>query len=85
MGPSGEPNAARLELDAETAGLLDMAEGEAAHAVEQPLVHQASGTRARHRMILPMGRITGTPLAKNPAGAAAKAYTILATSHGDLA
>jgi GntR family transcriptional regulator len=73
-----------VRIDAEAAAILDITKGEDAYAVEYPLLHQATGTRAMHRMILPVERITGTPLAKNAAVIPAKAYAILATAHGDL-
>ena len=82
--PTEKPTVMHLRIDADTAALLDMTEGEAAYAVEYPLLHQASGTRALHRIILPIERITGTPLAKNAAVPAAKTYAILTTAHGDL-
>ncbi|MEY9835525.1 hypothetical protein ABH941_000743 [Streptacidiphilus sp. EB103A] len=80
----GEPAAVHIRIDEASAELLEIAEGEAAYAVECPLIHQASGTRALHPMILPMERITGTPLAKNAAVSVAKAYAILATANGEL-
>ncbi|MFC1436570.1 GntR family transcriptional regulator [Streptacidiphilus sp. N1-3] len=78
------PVTVQLRIDAQAAVLLEITEGEAAYMVECPLLHPDSGTRALHRMILPLERITGTPLAKNAAVTAAKAYAILATAHGDL-
>ncbi|MEY9941278.1 GntR family transcriptional regulator [Streptacidiphilus sp. MAP5-3] len=80
----GEPAAVHLRIDAATAALLELAEKDAAYAVECPLIHEPSGTRALHRMILPMENITGTPLAKDAAVSVAKAYAILATAHGEL-
>ena len=80
----GDPAAVHIRMDEASAELLEIAEGEAAYAVECPLIHQASGTRALHRMILPMERITGTPLAKNAAVSVAKVYAILATANGEL-
>lgn len=78
------PTSTQLCIDADTAALLAVTEGAAAYAVECPLIHQTSGTRALHRMILPLERITGTPLAKNATIPVAKAYAILATAHGEL-
>ncbi|MFC1439778.1 GntR family transcriptional regulator [Streptacidiphilus sp. N1-10] len=80
----GEPAAVHIRLDEASAELLDLPEGEAAFAAECPLIHEASGTRALHRTILPMERITGTPLAKNVLVSVAKIYAILATAHGEL-
>jgi GntR family transcriptional regulator len=80
----GNPVAVHIRIDDLSAELLEIAEGEAAFAVECPLIHETSGTRALHRMILPMERITGTPLAKNAAVSVAKAYAILATANGEL-
>ncbi|MHA6759883.1 GntR family transcriptional regulator [Streptacidiphilus sp. PAMC 29251] len=80
------PTTVHQRIDPQTAAQLAMAqaEGEAAFTVDSLMAHQPSGTRALHRMILPLETITGTPLAKNPAVTPAKAYAILATAHGNL-
>ena len=81
---SQEPTTVRVRLDPHSAALLDLAEGEAAFQVECPLIHEASGTLAIHRMIMPMERITGTPLAKAAVDSVAKVYATLAAANGDL-
>lgn len=80
----GEPAVVHLRIDAPTAALLAVADKDAAYVVECPLMHEPTGTRALHRMVLPMENITGTPLAKDAAVSVAKAYAILTTAHGEL-
>ncbi|MEZ0095836.1 GntR family transcriptional regulator [Streptacidiphilus sp. EB129] len=79
-----EPTSVRLRIDPDSAALLDIAPGEAAYGIERPLIHQPTGTRALHRMILPMERITGTPLAKKPTIQVSDVFAALAAAHGEL-
>ncbi|MFI6443542.1 GntR family transcriptional regulator [Kitasatospora sp. NPDC050543] len=79
-----EPAVYRTHTDAVTAPLLDMDEGEMMIGVDRLIIDPAAGTRALHRLLLPMERIEGTPLAKTPTVVPAKAYAILATAGHDL-
>lgn len=79
-----EPAIYRTRTDATTGPVLDMAEGELMIGADRLLTDSASGTRALHRLLLPMERIEGTPLAETPDASPAKAYTILATAGHDL-
>jgi GntR family transcriptional regulator len=80
----GKPTATQLRIDADTAALLAIPEGASGYKVEGLLLHEASGTLALHRIVVPVESVTGTPLAKGVPVTAAKAYAILTTAHGDL-
>ncbi|MEZ0064223.1 GntR family transcriptional regulator [Streptacidiphilus sp. MAP12-20] len=82
--PDDQAAATHLRLTAEQAAALELDEGEAAFCVERLHVHADTGARVLHRTILPMERITGTPLAKNPAMPCAKAQATLTKAHGPI-
>ncbi|KJK57711.1 GntR family transcriptional regulator [Saccharothrix sp. ST-888] len=79
-----EPTVFRTHTDAVTAPLLAMDEGELMISVDRLIADPASGTRALHRLLLPMEHIDGTPLADTPDVSPAKAYAILTTAGHDL-
>ncbi|WP_037601623.1 GntR family transcriptional regulator [Streptacidiphilus rugosus] len=81
---SDDASATRLRLNADQAAALELDEGEAAFCVDRLLIHETSGARVLHRTVLPMERITGTPLAKAPAMPPAKAYAALIKAHGPV-
>ncbi|TDU06494.1 GntR family transcriptional regulator [Streptomyces sp. 846.5] len=70
----------RAHTDRTTAPLLAMDPDEALFACDRLLVHQATGTRALHRILLPMASVENTPLADAPDTPPAQAYAILATA-----
>lgn len=72
----------RVRLEDSAATMLHTDEGEAAFLVDRLIIHQASGTRARYTVLLPMEQITGTPLAKQPDVTTAETYALLAAAHG---
>lgn len=74
----------RAPTNATTAPLLGMNEDEMTIVCDRLIRDPATGTRALHRLVLPMERIAETPLAKTPAVTPAKAYAILATAGHDL-
>ena len=79
------PSASHVRLDPTAAELLELPAGEAAFLVERLLTHQPTGARARQLILIPMERMTGTPLAKEPrVTTAATAFDILAAAHGPL-
>ncbi|MEU9076071.1 GntR family transcriptional regulator [Kitasatospora sp. NPDC048538] len=80
FGHGEEPTVYRTRTDAITAPLLDMDEGEAMFACDRLITDPAGNGRALHRLLLPMERITGTPLAKEPGVAPAEAYATLAAA-----
>jgi GntR family transcriptional regulator len=75
-----EPTVYRARTDRTTAPLLAMDEEELLLACDQLLVHQPTGSRAMHRMLLPMATVEGTPLADAPDTPPEKAYAILTTA-----
>ncbi|MGK4582557.1 GntR family transcriptional regulator [Kitasatospora sp. HPMI-4] len=79
-----EPTVFRTRTDPITAPLLAMDEGELMISVDRLITDPANSTRALHRLLLPMERIDGTPLADTPDVTPAKAYAILATAGHDL-
>ena len=79
------PSVSHVRLAPTAAELLDLPAGEAAFLVERLLTHEPTGARARQLILIPMERMTGTPLAKEPrVTTAATAFDILAAVHGPL-
>jgi GntR family transcriptional regulator len=74
----------RSTTDATTAPLLGMDEDEMTIVCDRLIQDPATGTRALHRLILPLERIGHTSLAKQPAVTPAKAYAILAKGGREL-
>ncbi|MDH6135037.1 GntR family transcriptional regulator [Kitasatospora sp. MAA4] len=74
----------RVRLEATAAEILHAEEGEAAFLVDRMIIHEASGTRARHAVLLPMEQITGTSLAQQPDVSPTDAYGMLAAAHGPI-
>ncbi|MDH6137461.1 GntR family transcriptional regulator [Kitasatospora sp. MAA4] len=74
----------RVPTDSITAPLLGMDEGEMTIVCDRLLTNPATGTRALHRLMLPMEHIEDTPLVRTPDVTPAKAYAILATAGHDL-
>ncbi|GAA1982223.1 GntR family transcriptional regulator [Kitasatospora viridis] len=74
----------RAPTDAVTAPLLGMDEEELTIVCDRLITDPATGTRALHRLVLPLERVGETSLVRTPAVAPAKVYAILAKAGHDL-
>ncbi|TQF05413.1 GntR family transcriptional regulator [Kitasatospora acidiphila] len=74
----------RAATDATTAPLLGMDEDEMTIVCDRLIQDPATGTRALHRLILPLERVGETALVRTPAVTPAKAYATLAKAGHDL-
>ncbi|MFD9125857.1 GntR family transcriptional regulator [Kitasatospora sp. NPDC059571] len=81
---SEQPTVYRTRTDTVTGPWLDMETGELLIGCDRLIVAPNDGTRALHRLWLPMERVESTPLAKTPAVTPAKAYAILSTAGHQL-
>ncbi len=79
-----EPAVFRTRTDAITGPLLGLDPEELLIGADRLIADPAGPGRALHRQWLPMARIEGTPLAKNPGVTPAKAYAVLATAGHNL-
>jgi GntR family transcriptional regulator len=80
------PGVTHVRIDETAAAALQMLPGEAAFLIERLLVHEPTGARARHEILLPMEHIVGSPLAQGPvARSTAQVFELLAAHHGPLA
>ncbi|CAM5367717.1 GntR family transcriptional regulator [Kitasatospora aureofaciens] len=85
FGHGEEPTVYRARTDLISAPLLDMDEGEAVFTCDRLITDPTGDGRALHRLVLPMERITGTPLAKEPGVTPAEAYATLGAAGHDVA
>ncbi|MEU4497641.1 GntR family transcriptional regulator [Streptomyces sp. NPDC023998] len=73
-----EPTVYRTETTATTGPLLELAESEALFGVDRVLIDPATGTRALHRVLIPLATTENTPpLADAPDTAPEEIYTAL--------
>lgn len=75
-----EPTIYRAPTDTTTGPLLGMDEGEMTIVCDRLIQDPTTGTRALHRLVLPMEHIAKTPLVTTPNVTPAKAYAILTTA-----
>lgn len=85
FGHGEEPTVYRTRTDPTAALLLNLEEGEASFACDRLITDPSGDGRALHRLLLPMERITGTPLAQEPGVTPAQAYATLAAAGHDVA
>ncbi|RKT17989.1 GntR family transcriptional regulator [Streptomyces sp. 1114.5] len=85
FGTGEEPSVYRTRTDAITAPLLEMQQDELMLGCDRLLTEPSGDSRALHRLMLPMERIEGTPLAQQPGVTPAEAYTTLTTAGHELA
>ncbi|MFJ2191546.1 GntR family transcriptional regulator [Kitasatospora sp. NPDC087861] len=80
-----EPTAYRTRTDAITAPLLEMDQDELMIGCDRLITNPSGEGRALHRLLLPMERVEGTPLAQQPGVTPAEAYATLAAAGRELA
>jgi GntR family transcriptional regulator len=76
-----DPTVYRTATTDTTAPLLELSEGESLFGVDHVLIHQATQTRALHRVLIPFATAENVPaLAEAPDTALEEIYTALATA-----
>ncbi len=78
--PAEQPAIYRARTDRTTGPLLAMDEEELMIACDRLLIHEPTGSRALHRVLLPMATVEGTPLADAPETPPEQAYAVLAAA-----
>jgi GntR family transcriptional regulator len=79
-----QPTVYRARTDSMTGPWLDMETDELLIGCDRLITAPDGGTRALHRLWLPMEGIEGTPLAKTPAVTPGQAYAVLTTAGHQL-